>query len=336
MQRPLSQVPTKRPTAAGPLIFRGLLVAALIAAFAQITLGGFVRVMDAGLACGDDWPLCNGQWIPPFTLDVVLEYTHRLAAVLLGIFVLASVIAAWVLWRAEKGSARALYWTLASFGLVIVAGAFGAATVISELGWGLRLLHLAIAELLVTSLVLALVAAWPVSNPPLSRPAPSAMRYGGIIMISMLITTFVVLVSGSVVVGMGASTACGSWPLCSGSMIIPSGDHKFAIHMLHRIVSIVAGLFIVWSSIWTWRMREWWPGAGPAAVALAVVVIAQVFVGAANPWSAFAPGWKALHVAFATATWLAASFLAAVVFIPRTGDRPQLDDRFLGLRGLTS
>ena len=334
MQRPLSQAATESPVEAGPLIFRALLVAALVAAFAQITLGGFVRVLDAGLACGDDWPLCDGQWIPAFTKEVVLEYTHRLAAVLLGIFVLAALVAAW---RVQRGNALALRSTFAAFALVIAAGGFGWATVASELGWGLRLIHLALAELLITSLVLALVAVWPLRNPPWNRPAPSTMAYGGVVMTAMLVTTFIVLVSGSVVVGLEASTACGSWPLCSGSMIIPSGDHKFAIHMIHRIVSVVAGLLIVWAAVWAWRMREWWPGAGPAAVALAAVVIGQIFVGAANPWSAFAPGWKAIHVALATATWMAASVLTAVVHIPRTGQRPETepsDERFRGLRSL--
>ncbi len=334
MQRPLSQAPMERPIEAGPLLFRALLVAALVAAFAQITLGGFVRAADAGLACGDDWPLCDGQWIPAFTGDVILEYSHRLAAVLLGLFVLAALVVAW---RVHRGNALALRSTFAAFGLVIAAGAFGWATVISELGWGLRLIHLAIAEMLITSLAFALVAVWPVRSPPWNRPPPSTMAYGGMVMVAMLVTTFIVLVSGSVVVGLGASTACGSWPLCSGSMIIPSGDHKFAIHMAHRIVSIVAGVLLVWAAVWTWRMREWWPGAGPAAVALAAVVIGQIFVGAANPWSAFAPGWKALHVAFATATWLAASVLTALVHVPRTGETPEpeaADERFRGLRSL--
>lgn len=323
------------PTDAGPLIFRIILVAALIAVFAQITLGAFVRVADAGLACGDSWPLCDGHWIPPFTTEVILEYTHRLSAVLLGFFVLAAVVYAWKVYRQNKTVFRS---TLAAFALVIAAGAFGGATVISELGWGLRLIHLAIAEAVIATLAFSLVAVWPVKNPPFNSPSASTVAAGSTAIMLMMVSTFVVLVSGSVVIGQGASTACGSWPMCSESTFIPTGDAKFAIHMAHRIIAAVAGVLIIGTAAWTWRMREWWPGAGAAAVVLVVLLVGQVFLGAANPWSSFAPGWKALHVSAATATWLAAAVLSALVHVRRVSDEPASDpatDRFRGLTSLT-
>ena len=311
-----------------------MLAAALVAAFAQITLGGFVRVFDAGLACADDWPLCDGQWIPAFTGDVILEYTHRLIAVLLGIFILAAVV---IGWRVHRDSAVVFGCTLAAFALVIAAGALGWATVITELSWSMRLIHLAIAELLIASLAFALVAVWPVSNPPLNGPPRSTMLAVSAAIALMLLFTFLLLVSGSIVVGEGASTACGSWPLCSGSMIIPSGDVKFALHMSHRIVSVVTGLIIVAVALWVWRMREWWPGAGVCAIVLAALLVGQVFIGAANPWSAFAPVWKGIHVSAATAVWLAAAVLAALVHVPRMSgvSEPNADaERFRGVRSL--
>ena len=306
----------------------------MVAAFAQITLGGFVRVFDAGLACADDWPLCDGQWIPAFTGEVILEYTHRLTAVLLGIFVLAAVV---IGWRVHRDSTVVFGSTLAAFALVIAAGALGWATVITELSWSMRLVHLAIAELLIASLAFALVAVWPVSNPPLNGPPRSTMLAVSAAIALMLLFTFLVLVSGSIVVGEGASTACGSWPLCSGSMIIPSGDVKFALHMSHRIVSVVTGLIIVLVALWVWRMKEWWPGAGVCAIVLAALLVGQVFIGAANPWSAFSPVWKGLHVSAATAVWLAAAFLAALVHVRRVSgvSEPDADaERFRGVRSL--
>ena len=306
----------------------------MVAAFAQITLGGFVRVFDAGLACADDWPLCDGQWIPAFTGEVILEYTHRLTAVLLGIFVLAALV---IGWRVHRDSTVVLGCTLAAFALVIAAGALGWATVITELSWSMRLVHLAIAELLIASLAFALVAVWPVSNPPLNGPPRSTMLAVSAAIALMLLFTFLVLVSGSIVVGEGASTACGSWPLCSGSMIIPSGDVKFALHMSHRIVSVVTGLIIVLVALWVWRMKEWWPGAGVCAIVLAALLVGQVFIGAANPWSAFSPVWKGLHVSAATAVWLAAAFLAALVHVRRVSgvSEPDADaERFRGVRSL--
>ena len=65
-----------------------LSVLALIDAVAQVTLGGIVRVTGSGLGC-PDWPLCYGQIIPPFKLDTLIEYSHRLSGMILGILVLS-------------------------------------------------------------------------------------------------------------------------------------------------------------------------------------------------------------------------------------------------------
>ena len=102
------------------------------------------------------------------------------------------------------------------------------------------------------------------------------MAAGTMAIVVMTVLTFVVLVSGSVVVGLEASTACGSWPSCSGNNFIPSGDSKFAIHMAHRIVAGLAGLLIIGTAVWTWRMRAWWPGVGIASILLIVLLVGQV------------------------------------------------------------
>ena len=44
--------------------FRGLCWATAISVFAMLVLGGVVRVTESGLGCGDDWPLCDGRWLP--------------------------------------------------------------------------------------------------------------------------------------------------------------------------------------------------------------------------------------------------------------------------------
>lgn len=334
MQRPLSQIKIEGPSDSRPLVFRIFLVAALLSAFAQVTLGAFVRVTDAGLACGSDWPLCGGQWVPVFTTEVILEYAHRLTAVLLGIFILIALAYAWKIHRDKQTVFRA---TLAAFLLVLAAGAFGGATVISELGWGLRLIHLAIAEALIAALVFALVAAWPVKDPPFNQPSTAVIAAGGTTIRLMMAATFAVLISGSVVVGLEASSVCGSWPFCSGTTIFPPGDSIYAIHMGHRMVAAVAGVLILGTAVWTWRMREWWPGSGPAAIVLGMVLLVQIVMGAAVPWSAFAPGWKALHVSVATATWVAASVLSALVCVRRLSHTPEPDaseDRFRELENL--
>lgn len=57
--------------------------------YALVVFGGIVRITGSGMGCGDDWPRCNGQWIPEFTLETLIEYTHRLLGAGIGVVVLA-------------------------------------------------------------------------------------------------------------------------------------------------------------------------------------------------------------------------------------------------------
>src|SRR5687768_16609811 len=51
--------------------------------------GGTFRITQSGLGCGDDWPKRNGKWIPDFTLETLIEYTHRLLGVTIGLVLIA-------------------------------------------------------------------------------------------------------------------------------------------------------------------------------------------------------------------------------------------------------
>ena len=51
--------------------FAKLAVAAAVATFVLIAIGGLVRATDSGLGC-PDWPLCFGDWVPPADLNEAL------------------------------------------------------------------------------------------------------------------------------------------------------------------------------------------------------------------------------------------------------------------------
>ena len=63
-----------------------------------IVLGGFVSSTGSGLAC-PDWPLCNGEFVPTLTPPVLIEFTHRIWASVVTIFVVATMILAWRKYR---------------------------------------------------------------------------------------------------------------------------------------------------------------------------------------------------------------------------------------------
>ncbi|HTX02196.1 MAG TPA: COX15/CtaA family protein [Candidatus Acidoferrales bacterium] len=75
-------------------MFRALSLGSATAAFLAAILGSWVRINGAGLTC-PDWPLCRGEIVPHLSGGVVLEWTHRLIALVLSVLVVATLIAAW-------------------------------------------------------------------------------------------------------------------------------------------------------------------------------------------------------------------------------------------------
>ncbi len=62
----------------------------LLYSVAVILWGALVRASLSGDGCGDHWPLCNGDVVPPDpTTKTVIEFTHRLTSGLAWIFAAA-------------------------------------------------------------------------------------------------------------------------------------------------------------------------------------------------------------------------------------------------------
>ena len=154
------------PGAWAQIAFRIVAAAALLSAFAQLTLGGVVRVTGSGLGC-PDWPLCHGRVVPSFDTATLIEYSHRLSGSALGVLVIATAVLAWTFYRSRP-------WVVASsvFGLVmvVIAGILGGITVLTDLAWWVRLFHLGVAESVVAAMAVALVSGW---HSPTAAMAPA-------------------------------------------------------------------------------------------------------------------------------------------------------------------
>lgn len=142
------QLPRPGGLTAGLRLLCAHLVVALVA---LVGIGGATRVMEAGLAC-PDWPLCYGSLFPGnlFSLQVFLEWFHRLDAFVVGVALL--VLTAVSMARRQRvppwlpaGAALALV-------LVAVQGGLGALTVLQLLPAGIVTAHLGTALALVALL----------------------------------------------------------------------------------------------------------------------------------------------------------------------------------------
>jgi len=78
--------------------FQGVSVVTALSIYVLIVLGGLVASTDSGLAC-PDWPLCNGQVLPNLTINVLIEFTHRVWTIEVTVMVIATLLMAWKFYK---------------------------------------------------------------------------------------------------------------------------------------------------------------------------------------------------------------------------------------------
>ena len=302
------------------IVFRIVALAAILAAFGQVTLGGVVRVTDSGLGC-PDWPLCHGKIIPPFNTPTLIEYSHRLSGSVLGILVIAAAVVAWArnaaMYRARRAEAQLVVRSsIGAVFLVVLAGILGGVTVLTELEWWLVLFHLTIAELLIACLVLAAMIGWSSNTEEPVGITPEVYSSTTVLLVGLAaIGALVLILYGSFMVGYGAGTSCATWPLCRGS-VLPEGS-AYIIHMGHRYVAAAIGLLILAAA---WRVWDSPPAGGRSRLAAGAVFVAfaaQIAIGAYVVWTGFSAELKALHLSMATAAWIAIIAMAVQTHITR-------------------
>jgi heme A synthase len=295
----------------GRLAYRIVVLAALAAAIGQVALGGVVRVTGSGLGC-PDWPLCHGSIVPPFQLETLIEYSHRLSASVLSILVVAATVLAW---RVLLENRTAIFSMAAALGLVAVAAVLGGVTVLTELAWWVVMVHLALAKALVASLVIASTAERNTGSQERSVDVGAArnQQFERLLTVT-LVGAFALILTGSYMVGLGYGSACATWPLCNGD-ILPRGE-AYLVHMAHRYVAGLVGLLIAGVALTAWYRRIG-PNVGKVALALVGLLLIQTLLGAATVWTGFSPALKSVHLVAATLVWAALIYLAALQFAVR-------------------
>ncbi|MEE9199453.1 MAG: COX15/CtaA family protein [Dehalococcoidia bacterium] len=71
-----------------------LMPVALVGTFVLLLAGSYVQASEATGACGDSWPLCQGELLPGGELPLV-HMLHRFLAILVGVLVLAYLMEVW-------------------------------------------------------------------------------------------------------------------------------------------------------------------------------------------------------------------------------------------------
>ncbi len=264
---------------------RALPWAAVVAVFTLMTIGNIVSATGSGLAC-PDWPLCHGRLIPPFEPDVLIEYTHRLTAVVASVLLLATIIAS-IRRRSSDAMRRVGIGLLI---LLVVQIALGGITVLLRLPHLISTAHLVTALLILGGLVV-------LASRSSGRDAlgASALKMGRLTRAG-LAALLLQLALGGYVRHSGAGLACPDFPLCSGDWL--PGHWLAVVHWAHRWLGVILlGLFVHMAIV---SRRT--PLASATAIAAALAVL-QVTLGIAAVLLRLDPSIRAMHAAVGYSLW---------------------------------
>lgn len=294
--------------------------AAAIATFLLILLGGVVRITGSGMGCGDHWPLCNGHLIPPMDLRTLIEYGHRLAAVLVSGLVVALVIVSQSTRRHEAdidpeatgSGVRLRRFGLLAAVLLILQILLGAVTVWLELPPASVILHLGTAMLLLATLVVAASEAY---TPGHRLRVDDAARLTW----WTAVAGFAVVLLGGLTANLHAGPACQGFPFCNGRLW-PAGGPLVHVHWTHRLAAYaLVGWCLALPTMLVRRRRDAYLKRAGLLVAAAALV--QLVIGAAMVLQHLEASLRAAHVGLGALVFVTLVRLAWVATYP-----PQLTD----------
>ncbi|MEX0682983.1 MAG: COX15/CtaA family protein [Dehalococcoidia bacterium] len=264
-------------------------IATVIATYGLIVLGGTVRATGSGTAC-PDWPLCHGNVIPPAETKVLIEFSHRLVASIVGFMILGVVVQVWRGYRHRP----AMKWAGVAAGILLILQVIvGGITVGTETAAGVVAIHLSIALSLIAMLIFIAISTWTDD-----RPSFDSISW---LPVMAALGVLALIITGAFVSQTQAGLAYPDWPLFDGK-VVPADSQSGQLHYLHRVVAGIVGLLVAGAFIAAWRRRASPPILWGLAVAFALF-IAQALFGAANIWLDLATWVRIVHLALASAVW---------------------------------
>jgi cytochrome c oxidase assembly protein subunit 15 len=300
-----------------PRLYAKVALVALAALALIVLTGAAVRLTGSGLGC-PDWPKCYGGTVPPLETHAVIEYGNRLLTGFVGLAVIAASALAW--FRRPFRGHLALFGAMLPLG-VLCQAILGALVVKYHLAPGLVMGHFILSMLLLDA---AFALAWCARYEPGERGA-SSDRLGVWSVRALIPLGQLTIIAGTIATGSGPHAGAHE-----GELV-----HRFdfqGVATLEWVIqrhSAIAALFGL-ATITVWLLLHRQGGDRRAGKPLAVVIGLLGLQGAvgATQWAFELPSelvW--LHIALATATWLAMLWTVATAgrLQPSSRAEAQLD-----------
>ncbi|MDQ1502694.1 MAG: heme a synthase [Actinomycetota bacterium] len=282
-----------------PATYRRVTSLALVALAFIVVTGGAVRVTGSGLGC-PDWPTCaKGRIVAPLETHALIEFVNRTVTGAVSVMVIVAVLAA----LRRRPFRRDLVWL--AVGLVFgVVGqiVLGGLVVLFDLYPPRVLGHFVVSLILVAdAVVLQHRAGW-ADGPPAApgvgtAPAVDAevRRLGS----WLVVWAAVVLALGTVVTGSGPHAGSNEGQFVER---LP-----FALRDAARLHALAVWVLVALTLLTVWRARRDRvpPDVLRRGSVLLSVMFAQGAVGYVQYFTKLPPLLVALHIAGATALWIA-------------------------------
>ena len=265
-------------------------------------LGGYTRGSGSGYGCQDRWPLCEngllGGLLPRFEYHMIVEWTHRWVAALVGVLIIATAVAAW---RSRPRNPRA---TWPAAGAIVVVGIqawLGRAIVKGDLDRDLVSVHLTVSMAIIGLLVLVVVA----TGTRTATPAGLGWRWA---LVTAAATAYAVLLLGSTVHNLYFP----GWPFLDAGVVPEFSNRYVALHFVHRLV---AGLGSVYLLVLAARVQRTVRPERNLVVLAAAAFAVNVGLGAVHVFTEVtSAAVVAFHLLFSALAWAAAVGAAATAW----------------------
>lgn len=251
-------------------------VAVLNAAVMLLVLiqGALVSNTGSAEGCGNSWPLCHGKFIPQYTFETAIEYSHRFVTSIAAVLILATALGALKLYRHRRE--MRIYVPIMIAFLFLQAG-LGAAAVMWPQSDEVKALHFGISLIAFASTVLVAAMMYDIDSWDKLRDHPVTARLRWVVW-GLTAYTYIVVYLGAYVRHTNSMLACTDWPLCNGS-VFPGFSGPVGIAFSHRVSAAVLVIGMIALLRWTHGLREYRPDLYWGSILAVFFVIAQAIGG---------------------------------------------------------
>jgi cytochrome c oxidase assembly protein subunit 15 len=256
---------------------RALAVLTSVGMFVVLVMGATVTNTGSAQGCGQSWPLCNGQFVPEFTVATAIEYSHRAVTGVEGVLVLALTVAMLARWRTDR---EVVVLAVLMLGTLLLQAGLGAGAVLIPQSPLMLATHFGVSLVAFAAPFLSAAVVYERTRPASIDSGRIATRRLKVWVSSVGIYILAVVYLGAYVRHAEVSLACVDWPLCNGQ-ILPSLEGPTAVVFAHRVAAVGALLLLAWL---VRLARAEGVGQRAASAALLLCVL-QALSGAVVVWT---------------------------------------------------